>query len=191
MTFFQENIHWLLPILIFCARVLDVSIGTLRIISLSRGLKLLAPACGFFEVLIWIAVMGAVMNSINSWVNYLAFAGGFAMGNYVGMLIEDKLAMGIQSLWVVMKEDKSDLLSHMRAARFGVTMFEAQGVEGSVRIMMMIIRRKNLRAIMQLLREHVPRAFISVQDIRAVSGGVFPVKMARYTHPPMIERPGK
>ncbi len=191
MDFFHEHIHWILPLLIFCARVVDVSIGTLRIIFLSRGMRLMAPICGFFEVLIWVSVMGAVMTSVNSWTNYLAYAGGFAMGNFVGMTIENRLAMGLQSLWVIVKEDKSDLLSHMREARYGVTTFEAQGVEGSVRILMMIIRRKNRRAIMKLLREHVPTAFVSVQDIRSVSGGVFPVKMESSGPHPMIERPGK
>ncbi len=191
IDFFHAHIHWTLPILIFCARVVDVSVGTMRIIFLSRGSRLLAPLCGFFEVLVWVAVMGAVMNSINSWVNYLAFAAGFATGNYVGLSIENRLAMGLQALWIVTKEDKSDLIDHMKEARYGLTMLEARGVEGAVRIMIMVIRRKNQTAIMRLLREHVPGAFVSVQDIRSVSGGVFPVKAMSAHAPTLVERPGK
>lgn len=136
--------------------------------------------------------MGAIMKSMNnSWVNYIAYAGGFATGNYVGMAIENWLAVGFQSLWIVTKEDKSDLMSHMKESRFGVTTLEAQGVEGTVKILLMIIRRKNQAAIMQLLREHLPQAFVSVHDIRSTSGGVFPMKMPPSITQFMFERPGK
>jgi uncharacterized protein YebE (UPF0316 family) len=85
----------ILPLLIFAARICDVTLGTLRIIFVSRGKKLLAPLLGFFEVSIWLLAISQIMQNLNNPVCFLAYAGGFAMGNFVGILIEDKLAMGI------------------------------------------------------------------------------------------------
>ena len=84
----------LLPVLIFLARVLDVSFGTIRIIFISRGQKLLAPLIGFFEILIWLVAIGKVMQNLGNVYCHIAYAGGFAAGNFTGMWIEEKLAMG-------------------------------------------------------------------------------------------------
>ena len=83
-----------LPLLIFCLRICDMTLDTLRIIFMTRGLKRLAPIIGFFEILIWIFAITRIMQHLNSWVCYVAYAGGFATGNYVGMLVDEKLAIG-------------------------------------------------------------------------------------------------
>jgi len=95
--FYENHAVWLLPVLIFFARVLDVSIGTMRIVFLSRGMRLMAPVFGFFEVLIWLIAISRIMGNLTSWVNYVAYASGFAAGNYVGMYLENRLAMGLLS----------------------------------------------------------------------------------------------
>ena len=96
MAFFGSEIFTfiILPILIFIARVCDVSIGTMRIIFISRGAKILAPLLGFFEILIWLVAIGKVMQNLDNIACYVAYAGGFATGNFVGIRIEEKLAMG-------------------------------------------------------------------------------------------------
>lgn len=175
--------YWLIPVLIFLARIADVSIGTMRIIFLSRGMRLLAPLCGFFEVLIWLLAISQIMQNLTSWQNYLAYALGFAAGNYVGLIIEDRLAMGLLSLWVVTREDAADMLDRLRQAGFGLTRVAARGLQGDVRIAILVIRRKNLDRVIAIVRETHPQAFVTVNDVRAVSGGFFaaaPPRAARF-----------
>lgn len=175
---------WVIPILIFCARIVDVSVGTLRIVFLSRGLKLLAPICGFFEVLIWLVAIGYVMQNLDHWYNLIAYALGFAVGNYVGLQIEEGLAMGFLSVWIVTTQDAQGLLNKLDREHFGTTVVGARGTRGKVRIIIAIIRRKQLPKLVRMVRKSNPQAFLTVQDIRAVRGGVFPYERqaARQEH---------
>lgn len=165
---------WIIPILIFCARIVDVSVGTLRIVFLSRGLKLVAPICGFFEVLIWLVAIGYVMQNLDHWYNLIAYALGFAIGNYVGLQIEERLAMGFLSVWIITTQDAQGLLNRLDREHFGTTVVGARGARGKVRIIIAIIRRKQLPKLVRMVRKSNPQAFLTVQDIRAVRGGVFP-----------------
>ncbi|HEX2991004.1 MAG TPA: DUF5698 domain-containing protein, partial [Anaerolineales bacterium] len=94
----METFDWftwvILPLIIFLTRVLDVTLGTLRIIFISRGRKYLAPLLGFIEVLIWITVVSQIIGGASNFAAYFAYAAGFAVGNYVGMWIEERLAIG-------------------------------------------------------------------------------------------------
>ena len=83
-----------LPILIFLARILDQSIGTLRLIFLSKGMKHIAPFLGFFEVIIWLLAVGQIMQHLDNWLCYVAYGAGFAMGNFIGISIEERLSLG-------------------------------------------------------------------------------------------------
>ena len=105
-SFFDSDFfsYAVLPILIFLARICDVSIGTMRIIFVSKGKKNIAPVLGFFEVLIWITAISKIMQNLDNYVNYIAYAGGFATGNFIGMLIEERLAMGILMIRVFAHE---------------------------------------------------------------------------------------
>ena len=84
----------ILPILIFLARIVDVTFGTIRIIFVSRGMKWLAPIFGFFEIMIWLFAIGQVFSNLTNITYYVAYAGGFACGNFVGIWIEEKMAIG-------------------------------------------------------------------------------------------------
>ena len=94
----------ILPVLIFGARVLDVSLGTLRIVFISQGRKKLAPLVGFLEMLIWLLAAGQIFSNLTNILYYLAYAGGFAMGNYVGLIIEEKISLGLVSIHLIVKE---------------------------------------------------------------------------------------
>ena len=83
-----------LPLIIVFARVIDVTLGTLRIIFVSRGDRTIAPILGFFETLIWVVVISQIMQNLNNPMTYIAYALGFALGNYIGISVEDKLAIG-------------------------------------------------------------------------------------------------
>ncbi len=117
----------LLPLLICLARVADVSLGTLRILFVSKGAKRIAPILGFFEILIWLLAIGQVMQNLTNIVNYFAYAVGFSLGNYIGITIEQKLAMGTVVVQVITRRDASELINFLRLADFGLTVIEANG----------------------------------------------------------------
>ncbi len=193
-VFYQANVFWLMPLLIFTARVVDVSIGTLRIIFLSRGLRYLAPLCGFFEVLVWLLAISQIMQNLDSWINYLSYAAGYAMGNYIGMAIEHRLAMGLIALRVISNKDPAELVSRLKGSHFGVTIMDGRGAEGKVHIIFMVIKRKNLPYVARMLKECMPNAFVTVDDVRAASGGVFPLSKAHLAtsgHRAVREKKGK
>ena len=168
--FYENHAVWLLPVLIFFARVLDVSIGTMRIVFLSRGMRLMAPVFGFFEVLIWLIAISRIMGNLTSWVNYVAYASGFAAGNYVGMYLENRLAMGLLSVMIITPDDASALVRMFKECRFGVTQVAGQGAQGEVRVIYVIIKRRDLALASRMFAEHRPDAFVVANDIRAAEG---------------------
>lgn len=167
---------WILPLLVLVARVLDVSLGTLRVMFVSRSLKVLAPVVGFFEVLIWIAAVAQVVRSANSGWCYLAYATGFGLGTYIGLLIEDRLALGTLILRIILPHKGDGLVSELRGRNIGVTCIDGQGASGPVKIIFAVLRRGDLPAILESVRQHSPGAFYTVEDIRTLNKGVFPLK---------------
>ncbi len=163
----------LIPVLIFIARVIDVSIGTIRIILISRGNKIVAPLLGFIEVIIWVAAIGQVMQNLTNVMCYLAYGAGFATGNYVGMLIESKLAMGLQTVRIISKAPLQLLPGELRNEGFGVTTVQGKGAKGPVNIIFSTIKRKELRKYLDMVNILDPKAFVSVEDVRSCKAGYF------------------
>lgn len=166
----------LIPVLICVARVIDVTLGTLRIIFVSRGFSKLAPIVGFFEVLIWLLAIGQVMNNLTNIYNYLAYALGFALGNYIGMSVERKLSLGVVIVQVITQSDASILIEHLHDRGYGLTTSEAVGVSGPVHIIFSVINRTNLNEIVGIIKKYNPRAFYMVSDVRSVSEGPYPLR---------------
>jgi uncharacterized protein YebE (UPF0316 family) len=136
MDFLQSNLYiWIgLPLLVFFARVIDVSLGTLRLIFISRGKKYIAPLLGFVEVFIWIAVVAQIVRGVNDLAAYFAYAAGFAAGNFVGMYIEERLAIGTQVIRIIVPYDADDLTANLSVAGYGVTSVDGQGANGPVKL---------------------------------------------------------
>jgi uncharacterized protein YebE (UPF0316 family) len=176
-SFFQTpTFHWVvLPILIFCARICDVTIGTVRILLLARGHRFWVPFLGFIEVMIWLLAVRQVFNNLDHIVTYVAFAGGFATGNYVGMIIEEKLAVGLEIIRIFTKANATELFDHLKKDGYGVTLVDAQGSTGKVNIIFTIVDRCQHDKIIKIIKRYNPKAFYSVEDVKKVSeGGVFP-----------------
>ncbi|PLX20408.1 MAG: hypothetical protein C0599_09125 [Salinivirgaceae bacterium] len=169
----------ILPALIFFARIVDVSIGTIRIIVVSRGNKYLAPILGFFEVLIWILAIGEIMQNLNNWVCYIAYAAGFASGNLIGMMIEEKLAMGTLVIRVITQNNTTDLVNSLYAQGYGVTEIDAKGKFSKVNVIYIILKRKRLQEAQQIIQNSNPTAFYTVEDLRKVQYGVFPINQPK------------
>lgn len=158
-----------LPLLIVLARIVDVSIGTLKIILISRGNKTLGPILGFFEVLIWLLAITRIFDNLDNWVCYIAYAFGYALGSYVGIRLEEKLALGFQLIRIITRKEAVDLTDTLRNKGYGVTYIPAEGSGGKVGILYSIVNRKNIRDIIPLIQEHNPNAFYTIEDIRFVS----------------------
>lgn len=175
----MQEFDWFLwvvmPLLIFLARIVDQTLGTLRIIFVSRSLRKWAALVGFFESLIWLLAISQIIQNLGNWVSFIAFAGGFAMGNYVGIYLEEKLALGMLCLRIITADDSTEIVQELRESKYGVTTVSATGVSGQVRLILMIIKRKDLQNIQDVIARKAPKAFVSVEDVRSVKEGYFPM----------------
>jgi uncharacterized protein YebE (UPF0316 family) len=166
--------NWIiLPLIIFFSRLCDVSLGTLRHVFISKGFRKIVPVLGFFEVLIWIVVVAQVMKNLNNVACYLAWAGGFATGTYVGLRIEESLALGLQVIRIITNQSCEDLLAALKRGNHGITVVDAQGAVGPVKMIFTIIKRKNVPQVVQIIRKTNPSAFYSIEDIKNTSQGIF------------------
>lgn len=170
--------YGMLPFLIFLARICDVSIGTLRIIFVSKGKRNIAPLLGFFEVLIWITVVSRVMQNLDNYINYIAYAAGFATGNFVGMLIEERLAVGVQLIRVITHQQGEELVKLLNSNDFGATIVDAHGAREEVNLIYTIVPRNDLKKVIEIINSFNPGVFYSIEDVRATNEGIFPQKKA-------------
>jgi uncharacterized protein YebE (UPF0316 family) len=159
---------------IFVAEVCVVTISTMRTIFVARGMKVLAPLLGFFEVSIWLFAIGEVMKNLSDLSCSAAFAGGFTLGNFLGILLEEKLAMGSVVVRVITRHHAGELVENLRAAGYGVTCVDGQGSRGPVQIILTIVRRKELERVLTLTRQFDPNVFYSVDDLQSAARGVAP-----------------
>jgi len=179
--------NWIiLPFLIFCARIFDVSLGTIRISFVSKGLKYIASLIGFFEVIIWLLAIRVIMQNLNNVVCYIAYGAGFAMGTFIGLQIEKKLALGNAIIRIVTQKDATELINHLRAIGFGVTSIEAEGAEGKVNVLYVIIKRHDFHTVSTAIETFNPKAFYTLEDLKLVSRGIFPNQKARYSFMPVV-----
>jgi uncharacterized protein YebE (UPF0316 family) len=169
----MQEFNWYLPILVFFARILDVTLGTLRIILLGKGKRLLPPLLGFVEVFIWIVVVSHLVQNVSNLPGYLAYAAGFVTGTYVGTLIEKRLAIGTLIVRVIVSGDTGILVRSLIDAGYGVTFFDAYGANGPVKVIYTVINRKELEDVIRRLQTGHPHVFYTVEEARLASAGVF------------------
>jgi uncharacterized protein YebE (UPF0316 family) len=162
------------PLLIFCARLTDVSLGTLRIILISRGNRTWATVIGFVESGVWLLAISQVFAHLDRPTSYFAYAGGFAAGTWLGVTLEKKIALGLVSVRIITREDATRLAESLREERFGVTMLGARGLHGRVRLIFCIVKRREMDRLLEIVREVDPKAFVSVSDVRTAEEGYLP-----------------
>lgn len=164
----------ILPLLIFIARIGDVSMETIRVIYISRGIKYLAPIIAFFEIIIWLLAMEVVISDLTNLANFFAFAFGFAMGTYVGLVIEEKLSIGMVIMRIVTTEESNEeIASFLKSENFGVTSLDAKGARGNVKVILTLVNRTDVSRITDHLKTTNPHAFFSIEDVRYANEGVF------------------
>ena len=164
----------IVPVLIFLARVCDMSLDTIRVIFMSKGIQYLPAIIGFFEVIIWLVAIGQVMNNLTNVVCYIAYGAGFATGTIVGMAIEERLSLGLTSVRIITKEDPGGLVQFLRSHNYGVTSIDAEGGTGKVKMVFTIIKRQDLSHVIGIIKDFHPNAFYSVEEVKSVAEGVFP-----------------
>ncbi len=157
-------------IIIFVARICDVSIGTVRTIAIIQGRTVLAFFLGFMEIIIWITVAGAVINDINKTpVLVLFYALGYATGNVVGIIVERKLAFGMIILRVITVKKGKEMAERLRKTGQPVTTFIGEGMQGPVMELYVACRRRDLRWLLPIVKEEEPNAFYITEQARDVS----------------------
>lgn len=161
-------------LIIFLARVTDVTLSTIRMLMVMQGRKTQAAIIGFFEICIYVTALSKVVNSLDNIGNLFAYAFGFACGTYVGMTIENRIALGNLSAQVVLKGDNNvELVGALRESGFGVTVLEGQGREGNRKVLHLVINRKDLDKFKNIVYAYDDEAFITVSSIDPISGGYF------------------
>jgi len=166
-------IYGLIPFLIICARIIDVSVGTIRIIYLIRGHKFLVVLLGFFESIIWLIAVSQIIQNITNPLYYISFAGGFAAGNYVGLFIEEKLAIGNSIIRIITQREASELVERLYDAGFGVTHVDAQGKTSDVKIIYSVVKRDDLARVLKIVKSYNPKAFYTIEDVQSVREGIY------------------
>ncbi len=161
-----------LPILIFLSRIADQSIGTLRLIFVSKGYKIYAPMLGFFEVIIWLMAVSQILKQMDNFLYYIAYGAGFATGNYIGILLEEKISLGTVAVRIIPTFETNDLVKYLKENNYGLTMVNAEGTRGPVKVLYLIIPRKQVKNLVAIINRYNPHAFYSIEDVKSVKHGV-------------------
>ncbi|MCL2029241.1 MAG: DUF5698 domain-containing protein [Deltaproteobacteria bacterium] len=173
MTEFLDAHPWALPLIIFLGRICDVSLSTLRIIFLSKCEKKIAPLIGFAEVFIWVVIISQVIVRANDLVSFLAYAGGFAAGTYIGLHLEERIAWGFILYRVFTLKNGPALVGLLHEAGFGATLTHGEGSVSEIHIVEAAVGRKDAKAVEKIINGFDPKAFYLIEDLRAKQKGIF------------------
>jgi uncharacterized protein YebE (UPF0316 family) len=159
-----------LPIFIVVARIIDVTIGTLRLIFIVRGMRYISPLLGFLEVLIWLVVVTRIIKEINNPICYIAYPTGFALGNYLGIIIENKLSIGYALVRVITKKDATNLLNNLKTEGYRFTAADAISNENNaVKIIFSVLDKKYIKNYINIVKNNNPNAFYTIEEIKTVA----------------------
>jgi uncharacterized protein YebE (UPF0316 family) len=165
------------PLVVFCLRVTDVSMATVRMLLIMRNRRVLAPVIGFFEILIWVTAIGIVVQHLQSPFHVIGYAAGFATGNFVGLFLEERLALGVATIQTVVRSGGPELSATLRSAGFGVTEMIGRGRDGTVEILYSVLPRRQVSRFLTLVDDGAPDSFVVVDEPRRVRRGwQFPSK---------------
>ncbi|WP_312699916.1 DUF5698 domain-containing protein [Sedimentibacter sp.] len=172
---FLMNMHGpALYIIIFCAKIIEVSISTIRLVYINKGERVIGACLAFVEILIWLVVVSSVLNNISEDpIKMFIYAIAFSMGNYIGVTIESKIAVGLASIQVVVNEDTGKMLAEaLRDESYGVTIIDGTGKDDSKKSLLFIqLKRKKISDAVKLIKQTAPTAYITINDIKSMVGG--------------------
>ena len=162
---------WLAAGLIFALRVSDMTLDTLRVLTVMRGRKGVAWILGFFQSAIFVLAITSVLQNLDNPLNILGYAAGFATGNVVGMFIEEKLAIGHLQLSIISPARGAAIAERLREAGYAITEIPARGKDGMVTLLSCSVLRKSADQVRGIVNEIDDSAFITSEDVRPVRRG--------------------
>jgi len=172
----------LLPLLIFIARIGDVSINTIRIIYVLGGRRVTATLLGFFESFIWLMAIRQIFEHLDNWICYVAYPAGFASGIFVGMIIEERIAYGKVIVRIITRKDVTSLIEYLNANQFRYTKVDAQGPDGPENLVFTVLERERLELMLYKLKDILPTAFYTVEKVnRATEVGTLSEETSRWS----------
>src|SRR5690242_4704799 len=155
----------LLPLLIFLARITDVSINTIRIIYVLGGRRATATILGFFESFIWLMAIRQIFEHMDNWICYVAYPAGFASGIFIGMIIEERIAYGKVIVRIITRKDVKELISFLNLRKFRYTHVNAEGPDGHENLVFTVLERESLEELLYKLKDILPTAFYTVEKV--------------------------
>lgn len=174
--------YFLLPLLIFLARIIDVSINTIRIIYVLGGRRFTATVLGFFESFVWLMAIRQIFEHLDNWICYIAYPAGFAMGIFVGMIIEERIAYGKVIVRIITRKDIQALRQFLIESGYRFTVVPGSGAEGPESVIFTVLERQELEKLLLNLKEILPTAFYTVEKVnRAAESGTVVQESARWS----------
>jgi uncharacterized protein YebE (UPF0316 family) len=173
MDFLMGNSIWVY-LFIFFGKILEVSVSTVRLVLINRGERTKGAILAFFDILLWVMITGTVLAGFQSdWFRLVIFAAAFAIGNYIGSWIEDKLAFGLSSVQVIVSEceETQAVTDTLRASGLAVTVLHGEGKDGERKILMLHLKRKRIRQAVNIVKFYLSDAMIVVNDAKNIFGG--------------------
>jgi uncharacterized protein YebE (UPF0316 family) len=170
-------------LLIFSARIIDVSCDTMRVLFTVRGKRSIAGILGFIQALVWIFAVGTAIRFLDSWLHVLGYAAGYAMGNMVGITIEQAVAYGIATVRIVSRHGGVEIAEALRERGYGVTEFSGFGREGNVEIVNSVVHRNDLDDILEIVDSWDNEAFVTVEEPKLLRGGSMATREWRVVNP--------
>jgi uncharacterized protein YebE (UPF0316 family) len=161
---------------IFFARIIDVSLGTVRMILTIRGERYISAVIGFFEIMVYVVALGKVIGSLDEPVRLILYCLGFASGVIVGSWLEGVLALGYQGIQVIMDNDNQELVEQLREEGYAITTWKAEGLSGPKLVLNLVVKRGISLKIAERIREHDEHAFIVFMEPKSFAGGYFKKK---------------
>jgi uncharacterized protein YebE (UPF0316 family) len=161
-------------LMIFGLRMIDVSIGTLRVVATVRGLRTRAVTLAFLESAIFIVALSTAMKGANDPWKMAGYAGGFAAGTFFGITLERWIASGWIMVRAVSREKTAELRQRLRERHFGVTTIKGEGYEGDLSILFIVAPRKRGKELLGLIQEVEPDGFVTVESVSRTIGGYLP-----------------
>jgi uncharacterized protein YebE (UPF0316 family) len=180
----SENVfsYVLLPVLIFLARITDVSINTIRIIYVLGGRRFTATMLGFFESFIWLMAIRQIFEHLDNWICYIAYPAGFALGIFIGMIIEERIAYGKVIVRIITRKDVKDLINFLNSKKFRYTHVNAEGPDGHENLVFTVLERESLEVLLYKLKDILPTAFYTIEKVnRATEVGTLVEETSRWS----------
>ncbi|MBC7960149.1 MAG: DUF2179 domain-containing protein [Vallitaleaceae bacterium] len=159
--------------LIFIVKVFEVTLATTRIVLITKGERVKGALIGFFEVIIWVILVSTVLTDITKDpIKIIIYALGFALGNFVGSIVEEKLGIGTIKLEAIVNEkDGEELVSKLRDRGYAITVLKGEGMNFNRDVLIMHVKRKLTNEVVALIKECQSNVVITLNEIKPVYGG--------------------